>query len=102
MWDNPNNNLEYFRRLSLQTQGVRRFGSAALDLCYVASGRLDGFWEIRISSHDIAAGALIVQEAGGVVSRIDGRPDYLRSPCNVLAANPSIHPLMVQVLREPG
>jgi myo-inositol-1(or 4)-monophosphatase len=102
MWNNPHNNLEYFNRFSLQTQGVRRLGSAALDLCYVASGRLDGFWEIDIRTYDIAAGALIVQEAGGVSSRIDGRPDYLQPPCNILAANPSIHPLMVEVLQTGG
>lgn len=98
---NPNNNLDHFRRFALLTQGVRRLGSAALDLCYVAAGRFDGFWEIRLNPWDVAAGALITQEAGGMVTNIYGQPDYLTSPQSILAANPNIHPAMLEVLKNP-
>jgi myo-inositol-1(or 4)-monophosphatase len=77
---------------------VRRLGSAALDLAYVAAGRMDGFWEIRLKSWDVAAGALIVQEAGGVVTDIHGAPDFLAEPQSILAANPALHPQMVKLL----
>jgi myo-inositol-1(or 4)-monophosphatase len=100
-WDHPLNNLELFNRFSRRTQGVRRLGSAALDLCYVASGRLDGFWEISLKSWDIAAGGLLVQEAGGVVSQIFGEPHSLDTPVSVLAANPSLYPLMSNIIRLP-
>jgi myo-inositol-1(or 4)-monophosphatase len=97
---NPENNLEHYKAFSLRSQGVRRFGSAALDLCYVASGRLDGYWEIRLSSWDIAAGALIAQEAGAIVTDVIGQPSHLDPPCSVVAANPHIHAQMMQVLRR--
>ena len=101
LWKSPLNNLEFFNHFTQRTQGVRRLGSAALDLCYVASGRLDGFWEIRLNAWDIAAGGLIVQEAGGVVSQLFGQPHHLTPPVSVLAANPAIYPLMLDVLRLP-
>ncbi len=66
--DNPNNNLDHFARLSLHAQGVRRTGSAALDLCYVAIGRFDGFWEVKLKPWDMAAGMVILEEAGGLVT----------------------------------
>jgi myo-inositol-1(or 4)-monophosphatase len=66
--DNPNNNLDHFARLSLRAQGVRRTGSAALDLCYVAAGRFDGFWEVTLKPWDMAAGLVILEEAGGLVT----------------------------------
>ncbi len=66
--DNPNNNLDHFARVSLRVQGMRRTGSAALDLCYVASGRFDAFWEVRLQPWDMAAGIVILQEAGGLMS----------------------------------
>ena len=65
-------NLELFNALIRQARAVRRDGSAALDLCYVACGRFDGFWELSLSAWDVAAGTLIVREAGGIVSRFDG------------------------------
>ena len=71
-WSTPRNNLEYFGRLTRLTQGVRRLGSAALDLCYVAAGRFDGFWELILSPWDVAAGGLIASEAGAIVTNIDG------------------------------
>jgi myo-inositol-1(or 4)-monophosphatase len=92
---NPENNLDLFARFSLITQGVRRFGSAALDLSYVASGRLDGYWEIALQPYDIAAGALIALEAGGLVSDAWGGPDYITPPCSILAANAQLYPLML-------
>jgi len=96
--DNPENNLGHFARLALKTRGVRRFGSAALDMCYVASGRFDGYWEIRLEPWDMAAGGLIVREAGGIVTDVQGDPDYLRPPYSIIAANPQIHPKIQEVL----
>ena len=97
---NPKNNLDHYARFTMRSQAVRRLGSAALDLAYVAAGRLDGFWEIFIHAWDIAAGGLIAQEAGGLVTDVHGNPDYLIPPQSVLAANPAIHQQMLQVLRE--
>ncbi|MBI3159505.1 MAG: inositol monophosphatase [Chloroflexi bacterium] len=92
---NPDNNLDYFNHIMLRCRGIRRLGSAALDLAYVAAGRMDGFWEIRLQPWDVAAGMLIAQEAGAVVTRLHGEPDVLRRPCSVLAANPALHPLLL-------
>jgi myo-inositol-1(or 4)-monophosphatase len=72
------------------TSGVRRAGSAALDLCHVATGLFDGFWELDLAPWDVAAGALIVREAGGVVTRLDGSSDILGYG-SLLAGNPVIH-----------
>lgn len=72
------------------TAGVRRAGAAALDLCYVAAGRLDAFWETGLSIWDMAAGALIIREAGGIVSGLDGSEDFLESG-HVLAGSPKIY-----------
>ena len=99
-WTNPKNNLSEHKKFTLLTQGVRRLGSAALDLCYVAAGRLDGFWEIRLNAWDVAAGALIVQEAGGKVSAIDGTADFMSAPQSILAANASLHIKMLAILQE--
>jgi len=93
------NNLDNFTRLTMLTQGVRRLGSAALDLCYVASGRLDGYWELSLEPWDVAAGVLIVEEAGGVVSRMSGTGNLLEKPISVVAANPVIHPLLLAELK---
>ena len=79
--------------------GIRRFGSAALDLAYVAAGRYDGFWESGLSTWDIAAGLLIVREAGGFVSELDGRSGMMRSG-NVLAANGHLHGELLGILRN--
>jgi myo-inositol-1(or 4)-monophosphatase len=97
---NPKNNLDHYVNFTMRSQGVRRLGSAALDLAYVAAGRLDGFWEIYIHAWDIAAGGLIAQEAGAVVTDIRGGPDFLSPPQSVLAANPAIHAQMLQVLEQ--
>jgi len=99
-WSTPHNNLEYFSRFSKLTQGVRRIGSAALDLCYVGAGRFEGYWELGISPWDVAAGGLVAAEAGATVTNVAGEPDYLIPPCSVLAAPPSLHAKMKAVLDE--
>lgn len=102
LWENPaENNLGYFAAFAQRTQGVRRLGSAALDLAYVAAGRFDGFWELKINAWDIAAGALLVQEAGGRLSRLDGSP-FRVDGGQILATNGRLHQAMVQVLAEVG
>lgn len=93
-------NLEYFNRFVKASQGMRRLGSAALDLCYVAAGRLDGYWEVGLQPYDIAAGVLILREAGGVVTRLDGSPDVVRPPCEAVAANPKLHACMLGVIQK--
>jgi len=100
-WTNPNNNLNHFSNLMLKTQGVRRLGSAAIDLCYVAAGRFDGYWELRLNSWDLAAGTLIVKEAGGIVTDITGDSNFFRKPFSVVAANPHIHPHILEVIKNP-
>lgn len=99
-WTNPVNNFAEFQRFSMRTQGVRRLGSAALDLCYVAAGKLDGFWEIRLNAWDVAAGALIAKEAGALVTDVRGGPDFITKPQSVLAANPQLHAKMLEILQE--
>ena len=85
-----------FRSFVGRARAVRRLGSAALDLCYVAAGRMDGFWERDLKPWDVAAGALLVSEAGGHVSTIDGRPFSSRDR-SVLAGNRLIHEAMLRV-----
>ncbi|RMD63945.1 MAG: inositol monophosphatase [Alphaproteobacteria bacterium] len=80
--------------------GIRRWGSAALDLAYVAAGRYDGYWERDLAPWDTAAGVVLVREAGGHVSRIDGKPFDLDMP-SILAGNEAIHPALVRILRAP-
>jgi myo-inositol-1(or 4)-monophosphatase len=87
---NPHNNLDNFVRLYLVTQGIRHLGSAAQDLCYVAAGRLDAFWELRLNAWDVAAGGLIAAEAGAIVTNVRAE-DYLAEPVSILAANPHLH-----------
>jgi len=97
--DNPNNNLDHFSRLLMRAQGIRRMGSAALDLCYVAAGRLDGFWELNLNPWDTAAGFLILTEAGGSVTDFSGKP-FSIDKREILATNGKIHQEMVDVLRS--
>ena len=84
------NNLENFSALFLECRDLRRFGSAALDLAYVAAGRLDAYWELWLAPHDVAAGALLVREAGGLVTDLDGGEHWLRGG-HILAAGPGLH-----------
>lgn len=85
----PNSNLENFGRFFYDVRGLRRLGSAALDLAYVAAGRLDGFWELHLSPFDVAAGALLVREAGGTVQDFSGGGDWLRGG-EILACTPGL------------
>lgn len=84
-----NNNVANFDRLILEIRGIRRMGSAAVDLAYVAAGRLDGYWELHLAPHDVAAGALLVREAGGIVRDVSGGEDWLRGK-NVVASGAGI------------
>jgi len=88
--------LEMFKVLVKQTAGIRRPGSAALDFAYVAAGRLDGFWELGLSPWDMAAGALLIREAGGMITDIGGGERYLETG-NAVAGNPKVH---AAILRE--
>jgi myo-inositol-1(or 4)-monophosphatase len=99
-WTAKINNLEYFGRFARITQGVRRLGSAALDLCYVAAGRFDGYWELELKPWDVAAGGLIAEEAGALVTNLQGEREYLLPPQSVLAASPDIHEKMLDVLKQ--
>jgi myo-inositol-1(or 4)-monophosphatase len=98
-WSNPANNLDHFARFAVRTQGVRRLGSAALDLAYLAAGRFDGYWELRLSRWDVAAGGLIAEEAGARVTAMDGRSPYLTDTPSLIAANPTLHAKMTAVLK---
>lgn len=91
-----NPNIHFYHQLSLRTHGVRRAGSAALDLAYVASGRFDGFWEFNLNAWDTAAGILIVEEAGGKVTGLQGQPVEITDR-DVVATNGLIH---ADLLRE--
>ena len=90
--------LATFKALFSMTAGIRRPGSAALDLAYLAAGRLDGFWEIGLNPWDMAAGALIVQEAGGLISDFSGGNDYMETG-NVVAGSPKVFKAMLQAIR---
>ena len=81
------------------TAGIRRFGSAALDLAFVAAGRYEGFWEFGLSSWDVASGILIVREAGGMVSEIDGRNNPLTGG-SILATNGSLYDPIKHLLQQ--
>jgi myo-inositol-1(or 4)-monophosphatase len=95
---NPDNNLEEFSSFLLRTQSVSRLGSSALNLCYVAAGRLDGYWEQRIHPWDIQAGLLCVAESGGRVSNYHGQLDGLYQGREVVASNGLIHERMLTVI----
>ena len=98
MQDDLDTYLATFRALFPMTAGIRRPGSAALDLAYVAAGRLDGFWEIGLNPWDMAAGALLIQEAGGLISDFSGGDDYLQTG-NVVAGNPKVFKEILQAIR---
>ena len=97
--ESANNNLDHFSRFSLRAQGVRRTGTAALDLCYVAAGRFDGFWELKLHAWDTAAGIVIVQEAGGRITDFKGAP-YSIYGKDLVASNALIHQEMLDVLKS--
>jgi myo-inositol-1(or 4)-monophosphatase len=97
-WTSPANNCAELERFVKSTISLRSDGSAALDLCHIACGRLDGYWELDLEPWDMAAGALIVQEAGGMITCADGSP-FSHLQRSVLASNGLLHKIMVKTLR---
>jgi myo-inositol-1(or 4)-monophosphatase len=97
--DTSNNNLDHFARFALKAQGLRRTGSAALDLSYVAAGRCDGFWEVKLNPWDMAAGVVILREAGGKVTDFAGDIHSIYQP-ELVASNGRIHEAMLEVLHK--
>lgn len=98
---NSDNNYDNFIRFQDRARAVRRFGAAALDLAYVASGRFDGFWQSRLKPWDVAAGALLVKEAGGAVTNYAGEPYNVRDH-RIVASNRHIHDQLLKVLSIGG
>ena len=94
-----NPNIHFYHQITLRTHGVRRAGSAALDLCNVACGRFDGFWEFNLNPWDTAAGVLIIEEAGGKVTRFDGSPFAIDSR-ETLGSNGLLHDALLQEFQE--
>ncbi len=90
--------LKYFKNVMEKAQGIRRLGAAALDLAYVASGRFEAFWELNLKPWDIAAGSLIVEEAGGKISKFDGSRLNIDQPAELLASNKIIHSKLRNIL----
>lgn len=95
----PIDNFDHFRNMMMDSQAVRRDGSMALDLCYVAAGRLDGFWGLKLDPWDIAAGKILVEEAGGTVTDFDDKPIGTGS-VEIAASNGVIHEELTRVLRQ--
>jgi len=94
------NNLDHFSYFATHAQAVRRLGSAALDLCYVAAGRFDGYWELLLKPWDLAAGSLICQEAGGVVTDLNGGPNFLQPPCSLIAGNAAVFTRLLENIQR--
>lgn len=92
------NNLPYFNKIAPIVRDVRRFGSAAIDLCYVAAGRTDGFWELNLQIYDIAAGMLILNEAGGKVTDFSDQP--IKDSFEIVATNSLIHKELTTILSK--
>ena len=99
--DDENNNINYFNGMAKRAQAIRRAGSAALDMAYIAMGRFDGFWELKLMPWDTAAGWLLISEAGGKITDLFGGKFCLESP-HVLATNGKIHDNMIDVLIKIG
>lgn len=97
IFDHIDTYLKVFKELTQRTSGLRRAGSAALDLAYVASGRLDGFWEFGLRPWDIAAGCLLITEAGGLVGDLAGGESYLKTG-NLIAGSPKVFSQLLQVI----
>ncbi|MFP4081745.1 MAG: inositol monophosphatase family protein [Candidatus Aminicenantes bacterium] len=93
------NNIDHFNHFLLRVQAIRRCGSAAMDLCYVACGRFDGFWELKLKPWDMAAGALMVKEAGGKISDFQDK-EFSIHGSEILASNGLLHQQMIQVLQQ--
>ena len=99
--EHPERSMPQFQAFLMRAQGIRRDGSAALNLCYLAAGRFDGFWEASLSPWDVAAGALMIREAGGSISDYEGRPFRLDTR-RILASNGRLHEEMMGVLARSG
>lgn len=99
-WKTGRSNLDNFAHFTHLSQGVRRLGAAALDLCYVAAGRFEGYWEQTLKPWDLAAGSLIVEEAGGRVTSLEGADGLFQAPYSLLAGNPTIHALMLREFEQ--
>ena len=97
--ETQNNNLDHFARISLRAQAVRRTGSAALDLCYVAAGRFDGYWEVTLSPWDMAAGIVILREAGGLVSGFT-KGEFSLYGQELVATNGHIHNQLLNAIQQ--
>ena len=97
--ESKNNNLDYFNIMAKKAQAIRRAGAAALDIAYLAAGRFDGFWELKLKPWDTAAAHLLVEEAGGKISELTGTPWHLFSP-NILVSNGLIHEQMMDIFRK--
>lgn len=97
VFDHVDAYLEIFKEMIRRTAGVRRPGAASLDLAYVACGRLDGFWEFGLSPWDMAAGALLITEAGGLVADLAGEPNYLATG-NIIGGTPKVFSQILQVV----
>ncbi|PJF42711.1 MAG: inositol monophosphatase [Phototrophicales bacterium] len=99
-WHDPRNNADLWAHFVVRSRGVRRFGSAALDLAYVAAGRFDGYWEQKLNAWDIMAGVLLVQEAGGNVSGFDGTSAFIHAiKPDIVASNGLFHEEILTVIR---
>jgi len=98
-WNTKQDNFKNFEKLAKMSQGVRRLGSAALDGCYVAAGRFDGFWELSLKPWDVAGAGLIAQEAGARVTSIEGEADFMSSPQSVIMAAPGIYDQLLNALK---
>ena len=97
--ESSDNNLDNFQNFITECQAIRRPGSAAMDLCYTAMGRFEGFWEKKLHPWDYAAGWLMIEEAGGIVTRFDGSP-FQMCDRSILTSNGHIHQSMVDVLMK--
>jgi len=97
--DSRENNLNYFHAMATEVQAIRRAGAAALDMAYVAAGRFDGFWELKLMPWDTAAAWILIEEAGGLVTDLYGKTFHLRSP-HALASNGHIHEGMISILAQ--
>jgi myo-inositol-1(or 4)-monophosphatase len=97
--ENCRDALAYFDEMIPKAQAIRRQGTAALDLAYLAAGRFDGFWELRLKPWDTAAGWILIEEAGGVVTDLSGKPYFLESP-SIVASNGVMHKELIEVLDQ--
>jgi myo-inositol-1(or 4)-monophosphatase len=98
VFDHAASYMAIFQELTQKTAGLRRPGAASLDLAYVAAGRLDGFWEFGLSPWDMAAGSLLITEAGGLVSDLSGEADYLTTG-NLVAGTPKVFLPLLQIVQ---